>query len=115
MSECIGRNIAYHAGTVVFVASRVECALAPSLGSLLAFRFIQGCGAACPNTIGGGTIADVIKSERRGAAMSLFTAGRSLAPVIGPVIGGYVSQNLGWRWVFLLLTIFVRSLYTSPD
>ncbi len=56
---------------------------------------------------GGGTIADLLPKEERGAATALFTAEPLLGPAIGPIIGGFVTQALGWRWTFYLVLILV--------
>ena len=57
--------------------------------------------------LGGGTISDLIPREKRGAGIAVFALGPLLGPVIGPVGGGFLTQNLGWRWVFWLLAITV--------
>ncbi|EKG12508.1 Major facilitator superfamily [Macrophomina phaseolina MS6] len=67
--------------------------------------FITGIAGSGPNTVGGGTIADVIRPEKRGRAMGAFAVGPLLGPVIGPVTAGFVAQDLGWRWVFRILYI----------
>lgn len=86
-------------------AFNIGCALAPSFNSLMAFRLMAGLFGSVPMTNGGGTIADMIRQEKRGVAMSAFAIGPLLGPIIGPVAGGYLSQALGWRWVFWLLAI----------
>ena len=58
-------------------------------------------------TNGGGTIADIVPTHRRGAAMSLFTVGLLVGPVIGPIAGSYLADAAGWRWNFWLLAIMV--------
>ncbi len=117
LSELYGRLILYHTCNTLFFAFTIGCALSTNIGMFLAFRFISGCVASAPLTIGGGTVADLIPQEKRGTAMALFAMGPLLGPVIGPVIGGFVTQSIGWRWVFWLLAIMVRasllSLYTS--
>lgn len=77
------------------------------MNGLIALRFIQGCSVACAVTNGAGTIADIVPSYRRGAAMSLFTVGLLVGPVAGPIGGSYLAHAAGWRWVFWLLTIMV--------
>ncbi|KAI9775680.1 MAG: hypothetical protein M1839_000947 [Geoglossum umbratile] len=58
-----------------------------------------------PLTIGGGTIADMVPPNRRGAITAIFTLGMLVGPVIGLTVGGFLSQAKGWRWIFWLLTI----------
>lgn len=112
LSEVYGRLPIYHACNFMFVIWTLACALAPSIGPLLVFRLLAGIAGSCPITIGGGSIADLVPQERRGAAMAVFTMGPLLGPVIGPVVGGYLGQGAGWRWCFWLITIAVSLLMT---
>lgn len=105
LSEIYGRVIVYHACNVCFIAFHVACALAPNLGSLVAFRFLAGFFGSCPTTNGGASIADMVQQERRGAFLGAFAVGPILGPVVGPVAGGFLSTAEGWRWVFWLVTI----------
>ncbi|KAF5568157.1 multidrug resistant protein [Fusarium phyllophilum] len=83
----------------------IACAKAPSLSSFIAFRFLSGTFGSTPITNGGGTIADMIVQEKRGAAMASFSIGPLLGPIIGPVVGGAITDALGWRWVFWIIAI----------
>lgn len=105
LSEIYGRLPVYHTCNIAFVGFLVGCALAPSLNALIAFRFLSGVFGSCPLTNGGGTIADMIVQEKRGAAMAVFSIGPLLGPIIGPVAGGFLAEAKGWRWVFWLLVI----------
>ncbi|KAL2291262.1 hypothetical protein FJTKL_13893 [Diaporthe vaccinii] len=105
MSELYGRSIVYHVSNVGFVAFLVGCALAPDLNSLVVFRFFCGCFGASPLTNGGGSIADIIRQEKRGTAMAAFSVGPLLGPIIGPVAGGFLTEAKGWRWVFWVLAM----------
>jgi len=104
-SELYGRLPVYIITTVLFIIFTVGCALSTNLNMLIAFRFLAGCVGVAPVTIGGGTIADMFRQEKRGAAMAVWAMGPLLGPVIGPVAGGYLSGSLGWRWVFWILAI----------
>ena len=86
LSELYGRLPLYHGCNILFVISNVACALAPSLPSLVGFRFLAGSAGCAPLALGAGTIADVITPESRGLAISIWAVG----PVIGPVVGPYV-------------------------
>lgn len=88
-------------GTVFTIA----CAKAPSFNALIGFRFLAGLFGSVPMTNGGGTIADMIAQEKRGAAMGAFAIGPLLGPIIGPVAGGYLSEAMGWRWVFWVMSM----------
>lgn len=113
LSELYGRLYLYHACNVLFVIFTVACAVSSSLKMLIGFRFLAGCAGSAPLTLGGGTIADMIRQEKRGGAMSIWAMGSLIGPVIGPVAGGFLSQAKGWRWVFWILAIAVRSPVTE--
>lgn len=85
LSELYGRNILYHLCNWFVVIFTIACAVAPNLGSLIAFRFLVGIGASCPMTLGGGSIADMIRPERRGLAMSVWVLGPLFGPSVGPI------------------------------
>ncbi|ROW15939.1 hypothetical protein VPNG_02482 [Cytospora leucostoma] len=104
-SELFGRAIIYHICNVGFIIFSVACAVSTDLGMLVVFRFFQGCFGVAPVTNGGGTIADLIVQEKRGAVIAIYALGPILGPVIGPVAGGYLVAGRGWRWVFWVLTI----------
>ncbi|MCJ1403547.1 hypothetical protein MMC11_006770 [Xylographa trunciseda] len=105
MSETYGRLWIYHICNAVYIAFTIGCALSTNTAMFLVFRFICGCAASSPLSIGGGTIADLHVEAERGKAMALFGLGPLLGPVIGPVIGGFVTEDLGWRWTFWLILI----------
>lgn len=110
LSELYGRLIIYHVCNVFYLAFTLGCALSKNTPMFLVFRFIAGCASAGPLTIGGGTIADVTPQEKRGKAMAMFVVGPLLGPSIGPIIGGFATQNLGWRWTFWIILILVSSV-----
>jgi multidrug resistance protein len=105
MSEVYGRLPVYHICNVQFAIWTLACALAPNMGSLLAFRLFAGIAGSCPITIGGGSIADMFSAAERGGAMALFALGPLIGPVVGPVAGGYLSEDAGWRWTFWVILI----------
>src|ERR1700761_9380021 len=107
ISEIWGRYWVYIAGNILFIIFAVACALAKSMGQLIAFRFLHGIVGVVPLTIGGGTIADMMPVEKRGGAMAIWAIGPLIGPVAGPVAGGYLVEAKGWRWVFWLLAIMV--------
>ena len=107
ISEIWGRYWVYIAGNILFIIFAVACALAKSMGQLIAFRFLHGIVGVVPLTIGGGTIADMMPVQKRGGAMAIWAIGPLIGPVAGPVAGGYLVQAKGWRWVFWLLAIMV--------
>ncbi|KAJ5159082.1 uncharacterized protein N7500_008733 [Penicillium coprophilum] len=105
LSEMYGRLIVYHVCNSIFVIFVVACALSRTSVQFMVFRFITGCAGAAPMSLGGGTIADVIPIEKRGAAAALFGLGPLLGPVLGPVVGGFVAEGKDWRWTFWVVAI----------
>ncbi|KAF2836019.1 MFS general substrate transporter [Patellaria atrata CBS 101060] len=105
LSEMYGRLPLYHISNLGFIIFNIACAVSSNLDMLIAFRFLAGAMGAAPLTLGGGTIADLISKEQRSIAMAIWVAGPAIGPSVGPVAGGFVSQELGWRWNFWLVTI----------
>ncbi|OJJ50402.1 hypothetical protein ASPZODRAFT_57741 [Penicilliopsis zonata CBS 506.65] len=105
LSEVTGRVPIYWATSILYIGFTIGCARSTNVAMFLAFRFLCGACSASFMTCGGGTIADLLPKEERGAATALFSAGPLLGPVIGPIIGGFVTQSLGWRWTFYLVLI----------
>jgi len=81
LSELYGRLIIYNACSAVYIAFTVGCAFSTNVSMFLVFRFLCGCAASGPMSIGGGTVADITPQEKRGKAMALFAMG----PLLGPV------------------------------
>ncbi|KAK6436337.1 hypothetical protein LTR95_007468 [Oleoguttula sp. CCFEE 5521] len=107
MSELYGRLWVYHVCNWAYVAFTVACALATSMNMLIGFRFMAGVFGVAPLTIGGGTIADLMRPAERGSAMAVWALGPLLGPVIGPIAGGFLSDAEGWRWIFWVLAIAI--------
>ncbi|KUJ07188.1 putative MFS transporter [Mollisia scopiformis] len=108
LSELYGRLPVYHLSIITFIAFLLGCGWSQNIVEFLIFRFIAGCAGSSPSTIGGGTVADLIPVEHRGAAIAMTSIGPIFAPVIGPVIGGFIAQRLGWRWTFWIVAAAVR-------
>jgi multidrug resistance protein len=113
LSELYGRLIFYQACNLVYMAFTLGCALSTNSGMFLVFRFICGCAGSAPMTLGGGTVADLFPQEERGGMMGMLALGPTLGPVIGPIAGGFIAQNLGWRWTFWIILIIVRHNHYS--
>ncbi|KAK9347973.1 major facilitator superfamily domain-containing protein [Lipomyces starkeyi] len=108
MSEHVGRKYILLSSFTLYFIFSIACALAPSIGSLIAFRFLQGLSATCPIAVSGGVFADIYSDPiKRGRAVALFCGSTIMGSLSGPFIAGYVSTSyLGWRWVFWLTAIF---------
>lgn len=105
LSELYGRAILYKSCILLFVVFNIACAVADSLGSLIAFRFLAGLAGSCPVTLGAGSIADMVPREKRGGAMGAYVIGTVFGPSIGPICGGYLTPAAGWRWTFWVMAI----------
>ncbi|KAH7314191.1 major facilitator superfamily domain-containing protein [Rhexocercosporidium sp. MPI-PUGE-AT-0058] len=105
LCEIFGRRFVLTGANAFFCVWQIGCALAPNLPALIVFRFLAGIGGSGCLTIGGGVIADIFPTDRRGAATAVYSLGPLFGPVIGPVCGGFIAQRIGWRWVFWILLI----------
>ncbi|KIW92148.1 uncharacterized protein Z519_07132 [Cladophialophora bantiana CBS 173.52] len=105
MSEIYGRWPVYQITNVLFIIFTIACAVAPSLDSLIGFRFLAGSAGSAPLVLGGGSVADLYAREQRGSKMAIFAMGPLIGPVAGPVAGAFLSQNAGWRWVFWVISM----------
>lgn len=108
-TELYGRLYVYHISHVLFTIFMIGCAYAPSLSTLILFRFLTGMTGSTPITIGGSSVADMFVPLERGRAMSVWSMGPLIGPVIGPIAGGFLVAAKGWRSVFWTLTIAMAS------
>jgi multidrug resistance protein len=120
LSEILGRRIIY--GTTLFVAVIfiIPCAVADNAATLVVCRLIDGIAFSAPMTLVGGALADLWKAEERGVPMAAFSAAPFLGPALGPLIGGFISDNAGWRWLYwiqliLSTVIWVIMTFTVPE
>ncbi|RKP33518.1 major facilitator superfamily domain-containing protein, partial [Dimargaris cristalligena] len=105
MADQFGRRYSYSLGCLVCALASVGCALAESDSLLLGMRFLQAFGGSATIVVGAGSISDVYEPAQRGGALGVFFSAQMLGPVLGTIIGGYVAENLGWRWTFWLSVI----------
>lgn len=115
LSDALGRRIVVFGGTALYTLASVACALAPSFGTLLAFRAMQGMTAGVGVTIGRAVIGDLYRGEDAQRLMNAVTVIFSVAPAIAPVIGGWIHVSLGWRAVFWMLTALGLVLLLLAD
>jgi DHA2 family multidrug resistance protein len=78
------------------------CGIAPSLGLLIVFRVLQGLGGGALQPISQAILVESFPMEMQGAAMAFYGMGVVVAPVIGPTLGGWITDNYSWRWIFLI-------------
>jgi len=103
LSEMFGRTWVLHINNMLFVVFNLGCAFAPSTYYLLAFRFLCGWTGGAPIAVGGGVVGDVFAAEDRAVAMAIYTLGPVFAPAIGPAIGGFMAESIGWRYLFIFV------------
>ncbi|KAL3423569.1 hypothetical protein PVAG01_05316 [Phlyctema vagabunda] len=111
LSELYGRVPLYHANTLLFLLFNIACAKSTNFPMLIIFRFLTGLAGSCPLTIGPGSIADLFPQEERGKMMSIYTMPILFGPTLGPIVGGYISEALGWHWDFYFLVIVTTVIF----
>jgi EmrB/QacA subfamily drug resistance transporter len=102
VADRLGRRVVYVAGLVLFAASSLTCGLAPTVGVLLAARGVQGLGAAAMFATTMALISNTYEGRDRGVAFGTWSAVAGAASAVGPIIGGLLTANFGWRWIFLV-------------
>jgi EmrB/QacA subfamily drug resistance transporter len=100
LGDVLGRRRVFAAGLALFALASAGCALAPGVGVLIAARAVQGVGAAAVMPMALALLNAAYPPQRRGRAIGIYGSITSLAVVLGPVLGGAVTQGLGWKWVF---------------
>jgi EmrB/QacA subfamily drug resistance transporter len=100
LSDLYGRKPFLLAGVALFVAASALCGMAASMTQLVIFRGIQGIGAGFSQAMAFTTIADLFPPARRGRASGVLGAVFGFASVIGPAVGGFLTDGPGWRWCF---------------
>ena len=102
LSAHLGRRRYFLLSIAVFTAASVLCGLATSLEQLILFRVIQGLAGGGLQPASQGILIDGFPPEKQGTAMTVFGVAGLTAPVIGPTLGGYITVNYNWRWIFLI-------------
>ena len=102
ISGRIGRKRFYLISILLFTLSSFFCAIAPNLPALIFFRVLQGLGGGGLQPATQAILADVFPRERIAQAFTLYSIVIVLAPTLGPVLGGWISDHYGWRWIFFL-------------
>ena len=102
LSAHLGRRNYFLASIAIFTLSSLMCGLAGSLGQLILFRVIQGLAGGGLQPGSQAILLDAFPRERQGVAMTLFGFAVLIAPVVGPTLGGWITDTYNWRWVFLI-------------
>src|SRR5246127_2158894 len=98
----LGRKRVFMSCLAVFTASSLLCGIAPSLGFLLLFRVLQGAGGGGLQPMAQAILADTFPPQQRGLAFALYGITAIMAPTIGPTLGGWITFNYSWRWIFFI-------------
>jgi DHA2 family multidrug resistance protein len=101
-SGLIGRKKFYMSCVALFTVSSFLCGLAPSLGVLVIFRILQGAGGGGLQPSEQAILNDTFSLEKRGMAFSVYGLAVVVAPTIGPWLGGWITDNFSWRWIFYI-------------
>ena len=102
LSNQFGRKRILMTSIVGFTASSVLCGLAPSLPFLIIFRIVQGATGGGLQPLSQAIMLEAFPPEDRGKAMAFWGLGIVVAPMLGPVLGGWITDNYSWRWIFYL-------------
>ena len=120
-SKLFGRKRFYITCVFVFIVSSFLCGVAPSLPLLVLFRILQGAGGGGLQPVSQAILVESFPREKQGMAMAIYGMGVVVAPIIGPTLGGWITDNYSWRWIFFinvpvgLLSIFLTmALISDP-
>jgi DHA2 family multidrug resistance protein len=97
-----GARCLFPAAVGVFVIASLLCALAPSAGAIIFFRILQGAGGGVIHPLAQAILLDIYPKERHGRMMAILGAGLMVGPILGPPLGGFITDMTSWRWVFLI-------------
>ena len=100
IGDRFGRRAMFAAGIFVFALASVGCALSGSAASLIAARAVQGAGAALVMPLAMAILSGAFPKEERARALGIFSGVTGFALIIGPAIGGFITESFGWRWIF---------------
>jgi MFS transporter, DHA2 family, multidrug resistance protein len=102
LAGAFGRKRFFMSCLAIFTVSSLLCGFAPSLGFLLLFRVLQGAGGGGLQPMAQAILADTFPPEKRGLAFALYSITAIIAPTIGPTLGGWITFNYSWRWIFFI-------------
>ncbi|KAH8905288.1 multidrug resistant protein [Coniochaeta sp. PMI_546] len=120
LSEVYGRRIIYGSTLLLATVFVIPCAVSKNIATLIVCRAIDGIAFSAPMTLVGGTLADLWNNDERGVPMAAFSAAPFIGPAIGPLVGGFLSDAAGWRWLYwiqliLAFVVWVLITFTVPE
>lgn len=113
LSDRFGRRPLLLAGMGLYSVAGIACALAPTIGLLIAGRVVQALGGCAGMVIARAIVRESWDWDRAVSVLALVTAGMAVAPMVGPLIGGFVDVLAGWRWVFAVLVVSGAAVWLS--
>jgi MFS transporter, DHA2 family, multidrug resistance protein len=102
LAGVFGRKRFFMICLTIFTVSSLLCGIAPSLGAMIFFRILQGAGGGALQPMAQAILADTFPPEKRGLAFALYGVTVIVAPTIGPTLGGWITDNFSWRWIFFI-------------
>src|SRR5437879_3573061 len=112
LAGVFGRKRFFLLCLLLFTISSLLCGIAPSLGLLIVFRIIQGLGGGGLQPMAQAILADSFPPQQRGMAFALYGITTIMAPTIGPTLGGWITDNYTWRWIFFInLPVGILALF----
>ncbi len=102
LSSVCGRRNYFLGSIALFTIASVLCGLAPNLASLVFFRILQGLAGGGLLTVSQAILADTFPPEELGKGLAVYACALVVAPILGPVVGGWITDNYSWRWIFLI-------------
>src|SRR5258707_14978253 len=101
-SMLLGRKRFYMMCVTLFTVASFLCGIAPTLGLLVVFRILQGIGGGALQPVSQAILVESFPREKQGMAMAVYGMGVVVAPVIGPTLGGWITDNFSWGWIFFI-------------
>lgn len=98
----IGKKLLLYYSIWLFALGCLLCIIAPNLQALIGARVVQGIGSGCILPLCQAVLLEVFPQEQRGLAMGLFGVAAMFSPLAGPFIGGYLTDNYSWQWIFIM-------------
>src|SRR5512147_1503175 len=122
LASRLGRRNYFLLSIAIFTLASALCGMATSLIALIAFRVLQGLAGGGLQPSSQAILLDAFPREKQGTAMTVFGMAALLAPVVGPTLGGYITDNYGWPWIFylnvpvgLLALVMCRRVVFDPE
>ena len=117
----IGKKLLFYYSIIIFALGCLLCILAPNLQALILARIVQGIGSGAILPLCQAVLLEVFPPEQRGVAMALFGVAAMFSPLAGPFVGGYLTDNYSWQWIFIiniplsLLSLLLIKLFVADE